>query len=388
MSSPRDQLLEWLLAAESRDLSVDRFLEAFASRVREAGIPLCRMTTSVRTLHPEVFVRTVRWVLGAGVTVVEVPHSIQQTSDYLGSPVEEIHRGSPPFRVRLEGTAPLAYPQLEAIRRAGGTDYFILPLPLSSQRLTYLSVATDRPGGFGDEQLQLLRSLSSAVALRLEVDSAHYATRSLLNVYLGQHAAERVLCGAFQRGTGQELEAAIFFCDMRGFSTFSDSAPMREVVATLDAYFQRLAGPIGQHGGEILKFIGDAVLAIFPVGTDPGAACGQALSAAREGISAVHALGDELAASGGPRVRAGAAVHRGRVLYGNIGAQQRLDFTVIGPAVNEAARIEALCKELGEPVLVSDEVARLVPADRLRSLGTHVLRGIRAGRELFAPSEE
>lgn len=178
---------------------------------------------------------------------------------------------------------------------------------------------------------------------------------------------------------------AIFFCDMRGFSTFSDSAPMRTVVATLDRYFERLAKPIHDHGGEILKFIGDAVLAVFPTGDSGAAACRAAFECAKEAVAAVAALGDELAAEGGPRVRAGAAVHVGKVLYGNIGAQQRLDFTVIGTAVNAAARIEALCKELGEPVLLSAAVAASLGGEGVRSVGRHVLRGIKGDHELFAP---
>lgn len=378
---------DWLLAAESRGLPLGPFFETLAAKLRASGIAVSRMTSSVLTMHPEVFVLNLRWRLGHPAEVNDVPHSVQQTSDYVASPVEAIRTGSGPIRVRLAGVEKLPYPQLQDLRAQGGTDYFIQPLQLSSGHVTYLSCTTDHPDGFSDEALAALQQLAPAVALRLEIHSAHHATRSLLTVYLGRHAAERVLSGAFQRGTGEEIDAAIFFCDMRGFSTFSDSAPMRTVVATLDRYFECLAAPIASHGGEILKFIGDAVLAVFPIGGDAAAACSAAFASAREAIAAVDALGDSLARSGGPRVRAGVAVHRGRVLYGNIGAQLRLDFTVIGPAVNEAARIEALCKELQQPILVSDAVAPLLPEGSVRSAGSHALRGIKAPRELFVPAE-
>lgn len=376
-------IVEWLLSAESRELDPLSFCEGLVGQLVGEGIPIWRFASSVLNMHPEVFVQTLRWTPETGAQIGETPYSVMGTPGYVGSPVEAIYRGSPAIRVRM-ADGPLPYPQLAELCERGMTDYFIAPLPFSGGRRSYASIATRAPAGFSDVQLRQFEGILPALSLRLEVMSGRYAAASLLRVYLGEQAAARVLSGQFLRGTGQAIDAAIAFFDMRGFSSFSDLAPMRQVVETLDTYFEALAGPIAAHGGEILKFIGDAVLAVFPLGADPQRACASAIDSATEGIRAVEALGDRLVAEGGHLVRAGAGVHVGSMLYGNIGAKGRLDFTVIGPAVNEAARIGALCKELGQPVLVSRECAQRA-ARGLISVGLHPLRGIRGTKELFTP---
>lgn len=387
MADPTQALIDWLLSHSSRSLDELGFAAAFPAELRKAGIPISRLATSVLNMHPEVYVLTVRWTAAGGPSITEVPHSVTRTPDFIQSPVEALYsRKVSRIRVRTtEGVAP-PYPQLAELQAKGMTDYLALPLHFSRGRLSFVSYGCDEAGGFSDAQLALLEALGPALSLRLEALSTSYGAASLLRVYLGQTAAERVLSGHFRRGTGEEIEAAIAFFDMRSFSSFSDRAPMRQVVETLDAYFEALAAPLERAGGEILKFIGDAVLAVFPTSLGAAEACRAAVQAAREGIAAVEALGDRLAEQGGPRVRAGAGVHVGRMLYGNIGARQRLDFTVIGPSVNEASRIESLCKELGQSVLVSADCAALFGAEGLQSVGRHTLKGIREPKELFAPA--
>lgn len=387
MANARQALIDWLLSHSSRALDERGFAEAFPAELRRAGLPISRFATSVLNMHPEVFVVTVRWSAAKGPLVVEVPHSVTQTPDFINSPVEALYAKRVSLvRVRTQpGVAP-EYPQLIELQQNGMTDYVAMPLHFSGGRLSFVSYGTDEAGGFADAQISELQALAPALSLRLEALSSRYGATSLLRVYLGEKAAERVLSGQFQRGSGEEIEAAIAFFDMRGFSSFSDRAPMRQVVQTLDAYFEALAAPIEQAGGEILKFIGDAVLAVFPTSGGAASACAAAVRAAREAITAVDALGERLGKEGGPRVRAGVGVHVGRMLYGNIGARQRLDFTVIGPAVNEASRIESLCKELGQSVLVSRDCAAYLGGEGLRSVGSHVLRGIREPKELFIPA--
>lgn len=375
-------IIEWLLDPESRELTLPQLIEQLGERLNAAGLSLLRVTTSIHTLHPEVFVRTVRWFRGRPVESMRVPHSIQQSPDYIGSPVQEIYEGAAEIRHRLEGASfPLRYAQLGSLLSLGATDYCAHAIALGRGRKTFMAYVTDRPGGFTEAELDLLRQLRPALSMRLSLASAEYATSSLLRVYLGKEASRRVLSGSFRRGTGQEIDAAIFFCDMRGFTALTDSRPMTEVIEILNQYFEALAAPIASNGGEILKFIGDAVLAIFRVDDlGPAKACANALLAAEQAQRAISAL---RATSG---IDAGIGLHLGRVMYGNIGAQDRLDFTVIGPAVNEASRIEALSKELAEPIILSGELARHLPADRVRSLGARSLRGVRAPKELFAPS--
>lgn len=304
------------------------------------------------------------------------------SAGYRTSPVARIHAGTDRIRCRLRGPdADLSYEITRELAADGMTDYLLHALVFSSGERTYLSFATDAEGGFDDEALAVLDALIPALTTRIEIDALSYAQESLLRVYLGNNAAKRVLEGAFLRGTGEPIRAALWFCDMRGFTTLADRRPATEVVTILDQFFEAVAGPIAPKGGEVLKFIGDAVLAVFPVGdTGPSDACARALSAAREARTAVA----ELAARDGmPPLGLGIALHLGEVVYGNIGARERLDFTVIGAAVNEVCRVEALCRELG-PILMTADFALHCEAEA-ESRGIHALKGVAAPQELFAP---
>jgi adenylate cyclase len=188
-----------------------------------------------------------------------------------------------------------------------------------------------------------------------------------------------VLQGAFRRGEGECIDAVIWVCDLRGFTTLVDGAPIHEVLPTLDRYFECVADPIAARGGEVLKFIGDAVLAIFVDATRPQ----QALDAVTDSFAALDRLNAEQAASGRPSLSFGVALHVGAVTYGNIGGTGRLDFTVIGKAVNEVTRVESLCKTLGCRLLLTDAFARACGRADLRSLGRHPLRGVTEAPELF-----
>jgi adenylate cyclase len=272
---------------------------------------------------------------------------------------------------------------LRELAAAGGTDYFIQPLRFSDGRLSFVSFTSDHPGGFTDGHLELFDEVRPLLALRLEIEGAYYATRSLLEVYLGQNAAARVLAGEVRRGAGELASAAIFFCDMRGFTHFTDEHPVGEVVETLDRYFETVAAPIEAEGGEVLKFIGDALLAVFAGGGDSAEACRRALRAAALALDGMDAWNATRGSAGQPPLSIGIALHHGEVLYGNIGANRRLDFTVIGRAVNEASRVESLCKTLRVPLLATRTFASLLGPGPLRAVGAHALRGVVAPQELF-----
>jgi adenylate cyclase len=207
------------------------------------------------------------------------------------------------------------------------------------------------------------------------------STELALETYLGANAARRVLTGAFKRGHGEILNTVIWFCDLRGFTSLVDTRPMQEVIPVLNRYFETMAGPVEEAGGEILKFIGDAMLAIFPIDErGPAPRCTKALGAALAALDRVEDLGRD---PEWPRLKTGVALHLGEVMYGNIGARSRLDFTVIGPSVNEASRVESLCKEVGVPLLVTGAFQRAAPDAQLVSLGNHRLRGVAEEVELF-----
>lgn len=209
------------------------------------------------------------------------------------------------------------------------------------------------------------------------------AQASLLSTYLGGNAAKRVLAGAFQRGRGEKIEAVIWSCDLRGFTSRADQQPVDEVLRDLDEYFAVVTEPIHVAGGEVLKFVGDAILAVFPFEVLGGSACRAAFGAAKRAVAAGRERNAARAAEGRGEIHFGIGLHVGEVMYGNIGAERRLDFTVIGAAVNEACRLEGLSKDLGVQVVMSASVARELDAEPLLALGKHALRGVATPMDVF-----
>jgi len=358
-------------------------LQELAEAVVAVGVPLVRVSTSVPTLHPEVAALEMEWVHGQSVRSRELPHDIFDSNEFRGSPVEWVHQHQQPLRCRLPESLQ-RFPALARVTALGATDYVLYPLRFSGGKLGAISVATREEGGFTEAQLEALETMAPVLAMSVELNSTRVAMGGLLRTYLGRNAASRVLAGGFRRGTGEVLRAALWYSDMRGFTRLSDKTSPREMVALLDQYFEAIAGTIEPHGGEILKFIGDAVLAIFPVekgdASDP---CRRALLAARDARRALMKLNAERIAKGEEALDMGIALHLGEVMYGNIGARERLDFTVIGASVNEAARLEGLCKTLGVPLVISSAFAEQLKDSKLKALGQHALSGVAAPAEVF-----
>jgi adenylate cyclase len=373
----------WLIDG-SRGLSDEQLVEQLGARLIEAGIPVWRLSTSILTKHPEVLLLNIEWTCGHSSTLQPRRHELLGAPMYLGSPAAAIRAGEDLVRCRRGDAGVTRFALVGELFAAGATDYVAMSLLFGDGQRTFISCATDAEGGFSDDDIEALRSLRPEAAIRLELSAERHVMRSLLTVYLGQNAAARVYSGAFRRGTGETLPCAILFSDMRGFTDFADRRAPAEVVATLDRFFEAVAGPLHEEGGEILKFIGDAVLAIFRVGDEspPSEVCQRALRAGERALAAIDALN---AASEGS-LRLGLALHFGEVMYGNIGAQNRLDFTVIGAAVNEASRLEGLCKVVQRPLLASAAFVEALgssEASRLESVGAHTLKGVGRPVEVF-----
>jgi adenylate cyclase len=319
------------------------------------------------------------------VTTSERAHGIEASPAYLNSPVRHIREGGGALRRRLEGPdAVVDFPVLEELKALGANDYLILPLRRDGARSSFISLATDRPGGFSAGHLAAIEGLAPVIALISELFSARRMTDDLLTVYLGHDAARRVLEGAIRRGTGEAIRAVLWTCDLNGFTALSDATEPAELIGLLDRYFEAMADPVEAKGGEILKFIGDAILAIFrPKEGGEAEAARLALEAAEEALANLAALNQARQAEGKAALVTKIALHVGDMVYGNVGAADRLDFTVIGPAVNTVARVQAQCGILGEPVLATREFARLLPG-ALIARGAHSLRGLSAPTELFA----
>ncbi|MCP4184157.1 MAG: DUF427 domain-containing protein [Hyphomicrobiales bacterium] len=380
-------LVNWLVRDAWKANSTVEHVEALAVALMSAGFPLSSLRLFVRTLNPQLFARFYSWRRdGDEVVENEATHAGVQSEQYLNSPLALIIKGEGGVRRRLEGPDPnLDFPVLEDLVKEGTTDYVAVPLNFSDGQINVLTLVTDEPGGFTTEQLGNLYEILPNLGRLLEAHAQRISSLTLLKTYLGRNAGERVNSGLVKRGDGEEMHAVIWFSDLRQSTNMADTMSREEYLAALNLYFDCVVGAVIDHGGEVLKFIGDAVLAIFPI-ENPNElhpdACAMAISAIHTADKQLFEVNLDRSAEGQPLLNIGTALHRGTITYGNVGTERRLDFTVIGPAVNETARIEDLCKTLGERVLMSSAFASGAP-DGLISLGEHSLRGVKGSQEIF-----
>ena len=376
-------IASWLLSPESRHLTFESLIQASIDRLVAQGVPLWRLSTSLQTFHPEVFVHNLKWVRGRGLESVLLPRELIQKPEYQGSPILYMYQHDLP-EMHFDLTQPAAELPFEVCRELaeqGGTDYLLLGLEYSDGQRSFVSFCSDAPGGFSDSDLKCLRSLVPVLSMRNEIAARRFATDCLMRVYLGSNAAARVLGGQFMRGQSDSLKAVIWFSDMRDFTLLSTRVSDRRLVEILDLYFDAMVGPIHAHGGEVLKFIGDAVLAVFPTEEYPQIAAHAAYEAAQEALEAVAKLRIPEAVN----LKAGIALHLGELTFGNVGATGRIDFTIIGAQVNEASRIEGLCKVLVEPLIMSQSFVNACEGKAFRPLGEHHLRGVAQAMPLYGP---
>jgi adenylate cyclase len=390
-------LRSWLTDAGLANMSMAELLDGFCGRLVAAGFPLTRAYLSTATLHPQLWATGATWLRGSLLEPTVIGYGFERESSWVTSPFRHmLDAGLPRLHRRLVGDAArLDFPVLEEFRAEGLTDWLavfhLFGWKLAHQEVDQLGViisfATDRPEGWSAEELARIEDLSRPLALAAKASGSFATVRSLLATYLGHDAAERVIAGQVRRGSVERISAFVLYADLRGFTAFAQDAPPEEVIRRLNAYFDCMGEPVKAAGGHILKFLGDGLLAVFAPGDDRAGAAEAALSAAQSILGKIATLNEEERAAGRPPLDADIALHEGEVTYGNVGTADRLDFTVIGPAVNEASRLETLCQALGSPLLVSDSFLRAAPSmrARLRSLGEHRLRGVREPREVFAP---
>ncbi|HEX8011549.1 MAG TPA: adenylate/guanylate cyclase domain-containing protein [Casimicrobiaceae bacterium] len=381
-------IIHWLLRDGRRTTDSTSFLNAFAEQLLASGIEIGRVVTGVPILHPQVFAFSGIWEAGKGASERRYLADASTLSRLQRSPIKTVYEGRGPVRCDL--TAPASegeYGIYTDLRRESFTDYFAIGVPFSDGSTKALVLATKRPGGFTADEIAAFTAMAPAVAINLEIQALRRTAQTLLETYVGRQAGKRVLDGAIKRGMGETIPAVIWLCDLRGFSTLSEELPREALIDLLNGYFGTMCQAIEQHQGEVLKFIGDALLAIFPISGEGAApACHQALAAARAATAAIAALNAERIGRNEPAILYGIALHVGDVIYGNIGGENRLDFTVIGPAVNLAARIERLCRELGRALLLSEA---FVSAARVavEPMGRFPLKGMAAPQTVSAPLE-
>jgi adenylate cyclase len=378
-------VIDWLLREGRLSADPVRLIDALAARLLAAGAPVWRLRLAFFTLHPQLAVWAYVWMRGRATRIEPIAHGVQRTAAFIGSPAERMLATDAPVRYRLERLAAADHRLLHDLAAEGGVDYVMLPLRFSDGSRNVFAVTTDRAGGFRARDLAQFERLSHALAAVLEVAATRRLARTLLDTYVGRRSGRRILEGQIRRGASDVIQAAIWYADLRDFTALTESLPTAQLLETLNAYFETIGAAVSAHGGEILRFIGDAMLIVFPAAGKRTLedASRAALDAALDAFERMKRLNRERRAAGKPRIRFGAGLSAGEVIYGNVGAPDRLDFTVMGLAVNRAARIEGLTKKLGVALLMSAEVAERVRR-RLKSAGRHRLRGLRGPVEVYA----
>jgi adenylate cyclase len=392
-----DAAADWLMAQALGDSDIRSLVEGIGARLVDAGIPLWRVNLAFGTLHPLVSAVSVTWWRDASLKVDGFPHGGEDNPAWINSPYRHmLENGLPILRRRLTGAqAHVDFPVLAELRDQGATEYLAIATRYrnesSGRRFgdgIVVSWATDHPGGFGDQDARSILRIQRRLAVACKVAILSDAASNIATTYLGQGAGSKVLTGQIQRGAHEAIHAVIWYSDMRGSTRLADTLPPGEFLTLLNAYFECTAGAVMAHGGEVLMFIGDAVLAIFPTGGDAGSArdaSASALAAAEDAMARLDAANAARTETGADGIAFGIALHVGEVMYGNIGVPERLEFSVVGPAVNEVTRLEGLTKVLRRPILVSGPIAGML--DRAwEDLGSHALRGVGEPIEVFAPA--
>jgi adenylate cyclase len=389
LTDPITDITAWLTdGARSAPEPSDMMAEC-CERLIAAGLPLWRVGVFVRTLHPEIFGRNFIWRPTTGVELGSVDFDIQQAPEFLRSPLSIVFREGAEVRCRLDDPGNNRFPFFDDMRAEGVTDYVAIPLSFVDDMIHASSWTTKQEGGFTDAQLADLKRVLPPLARLIEVINLRRTASNLLNTYVGSRAGERILAGQIRRGHTETMHAAIWLSDLRGFTALSDRLPPEQVVEILNLYFDCQVAAIHRHGGEVLKFMGDGLLAVFPIaGEDSAAApvCSRVLAAASEARAAVAAM-EFATGTNTERFRFGVALHVGRILYGNIGGGNRLDFTCIGPAVNLAARLEKIAGRLGRTIVASAAFADLCK-DGWHDLGEFPIAGFAKAEHVYGRMDE
>jgi adenylate cyclase len=350
------------------------------------GVPLWRVAVFVRTLHPHIIGRRFVWRPDAGVEHSAAPFELLEQPDFRESTVAHVSRTGRALRRKLDDPdCPIDFSLLSELRGEGVTDYLATPLCFTDGAVHVATWTTCRAGGFTKAHIAGIEAVVAPLARVTECLVLRGIAANLLDTYVGHQAGERILAGHIRRGDIEEIDAALWLSDMRGFTPLADRLPPRVMIDLLNRYFDCQVPAILAQGGEVLKFMGDGLLAIFPfAAANAAGACVRALAAAREAQNSIAALAADTGIDGVDSVDFGLALHVGRLLYGNIGGGNRLDFTCIGPAVNLSARIEALSGRLGRAILASADFARHCPDD-FAEIGEFALVGFTTPQRVFAP---
>jgi adenylate cyclase len=379
-----DEIAHWLISDARVTAAPLDLIDGFCRRLVDCGVPLWRLRAGQRLANPLASAWGVIWTRdGSNTHEYLVPRTMLSTGAYYGSPFQYVIEHRRTFRRRLIDLHPERdHEVLHEMAAAGGTEYLALALEYGDGSVQGMSLVSDGADGFAHWHVQLIERLRQPLAAALEPAAMRRSSASLLRAFLGDGPADAVLAGAIRRGDRRHIEAAILLADLRGFTAMSERLGEADLFAALDRYFEAVVEAVRGAGGDVLKFLGDGMLAIFPVETagSRAAACAAALRAVER---ARHDLAGAATVDGAP-LAFRAALHVGQVVYGNIGSPDRLDFTVLGPGVNLVGRLEGLAKQLDRATLCSAAFARELDAP-LAALGRFPMKGVAEAQEVFAP---
>lgn len=375
-----EDAVAWLDGGGRFAQTTSELLDGISKALVQAGAPLIRTRFSFQTLHPLIRLITVKWWLGRGAThEIGAAHGLEAKPKFVGSPLEAVFTQNRVFRRKLEQLDPASdHRILFDIRDQGGTDYLAAPIRFAGPEKGMFAIVSDAPEGFTDAQIAGFEKLCERIAPVLEALIQRHIAETLLETYIGRRSGKQVLRGLVKRGDAEQITAAFWYSDFRDFTRLTETRPIIEVLDTVNRYFEIAWEAAKPRGGEVINLIGDALLMIFPVSgeTSPDDACRAALETAR---AALKKAADD------SRLRFGVGLHFGEAIYGNIGAPDRLDFTVMGAAVNRAARLESLTKEIGEPILASAAFMEHID-EAACAYGRHAVKGLAEPMEIFAPA--
>jgi adenylate cyclase len=371
------KIIDWLSGDECHELDLSGLTAGLGVRMRAAGIPLDRMALHMRTLHPLIRGRTFAWAPNEPVEFLDLQHS-SDASALLGNPVHHVVNALKWLTLRLDDPS-TKWPTPDAFRERNLTELLIAPLLHGGELASAVTFGTRQPKGFTQSQRALLQAVVPALRSASELKLLRHVETTLLTTYVGAIAGQHILAGHIRRGDVETLDAALMLCDLRGFTALSNQLPEERVLEILNIYFDQVVPAITNAGGEILKFMGDAVLAYFNHEDGAAASCVAAFDAAREALARLAAV-----SNADSDLSVGVALHYGKASYGNIGSGNRLDFTIIGRDVNLVSRIEGICASTGHSLVMSKRFASLLAASHFVSIGRHELKGFAEPVELFS----